>query len=1306
MRQRTTVKNQVVSFILALAMVTSNISPYATTAYAYDEDVEHYDEPSSEKNEDANTSSQASDVQASSQGQNTGTAENNSADVQQAAPQTQTAESSQDSKDVAELPGNEFDLQQSSLVVYDDEADPSIQYVEYGGKKYRNTKFTSYVLTGSTASNTAIVKSSKQLDIVLHDLAMDTGTAMTFCGGGSFNVTISGDVILNGNTAGMYFADGSPVNIFFNDNSTLYAAGNIGSTNESSPVSINGGFIKASEIFTGDNIAINGGNVLASVTRAVAGDGSAVYPVYLEGVPGGHSYIPAIKWNGIDYTYNWFYVPQNERTCIYLPEGDVEITVGDLVYKGSNTADGTSLQPYNESDMGEKEESPENQAAEEELARSPEVDDTAPETDAEEKKTEESPEEAESFEEDENIPMEESSLEETPKEEADSATDNTDNNEEIQPAEDDNIEAAPAENIEETQAEEEENTEIQYLFMQDENMDVTVVKEDGGSFRESDVLNISSGAVEDGSDAYTAVLGILNEEARPDNHEYEIGSIIALSAGIASEDAKADEGNVFVYSIKARDMFEDIKNGYEARIFRYENGVPSYVNNERIALTATENEITMTSTENGADYIIVSALRRNIQEKESVRPEDSSDDEENHAEGTSNTEQVETEAETEAEAKPALDETEAETEAETEILSEETETETETAKYGNGKIEVSADSLTASAESASFVGDMKIALTAMNEGGNKASSMSSNIKVDFPEGTIIPSLAVKDNKVVSDEGDVYFETDPGAEETVEIKTVNTKDNSVTLSVESTANNEEYRQEDGENDSASSIVLHGDAVKVELKDPEYIVEKDKIEDLDPAEKDIKDHDIDSDGNYVFENFEDMPKVDEYTIKTDVDMKDDASIGISASSVITIDGIEEIEIDEMEAIVPVLTICAASEGSSLYMSTSIGTDIGTINLAGKQLIGISGNWSGVYYWKNSSGAIGQYIANTSTAYATFTLADAATYMGQSYNVEFGLAKATSNDPAVFTAQYSGEMSGVFVPETANSWSIIKCLPKEDLYPSPTDCANGTNKSFTTKDANGQALWYINVIGAPPTARWHFYFTDMDKDETWGINGGHGPEVYTTAESITVGSVIPGYLTVTGTEDSSGAPAIADPGRCQAHIVATGNVIYGYYGTVKHNYGGSILSDNRTLYYGWTNNANQIASTYGVTLPVPNSLGVAATPISTGGQFTVSGEVVSVPGLTTSGWYTGPNKEGVVSSPYPPNDLVRSDMAIYADAEIDYGSVTPRKSVDMKGWSLSELPASNRKFDFKVNQTADHSWIRDFHSVHIRYKECERL
>ena len=695
---------------------------------------------------------------------------------------------------------------------------------------------------------------------------------------------------------------------------------------------------------------------------------------------------------------------------------------------------------------------------------------------------------------------------------------------------------------------------------------------------------------------------------------------------------------------------------------------------------------------------------------------------ETEAETAAETEEAETEAETAAETEAETEaetaaETEAETEAETTAETEaetaaETETEAETEKgifeYSDGEIEVSTDSVTASAEEETYIGDMNISLNAVKEGTESAAVTTTNLIISFPEGTILPSLSIEDNKVVSEDGTTCLEAAETSDKKVEIYDVDTKDNDITLSLSTYKNEEaeenfEAQKEEspaGETVSVASIILHTDSIKVSVKDPEYKVEKEEIDSYisdvnetlpdgsapeDPSKSEMEDlygisnYDIDQEGNYVFSKEEDIPGKTDYEKTVEVDMDEDASVNILASSTLMSDNNENLVVNHLMARVPVNLLGASAPGTSEYMVTSIGTDVGTIILDWyTPVIGYSG-WTGPYYRKTSDGIVTAMLVNRTTDPATISFRGAANYKGQNYDIILTMAKASASVPAFGTGLWIDQMGLPVIPAPATKeMAGIKAAVNDTFY----NNASLSKAEFTTANSDGEYVWSIQVLGAPADARWHMFFVDMDKDETWGISTENYPALFTTRQNLLVGSASAAgrtYSTLTGTISSD---ATTDNEQNVGHIIASGNTIYGYFGTKKHSYGGNILSQYNNLYFNWTNNAAQIAQTHGISLPSPNTIGTQF-PISTGGQFTVPGSVATVSGITTSGWYTDAGGTNVLQTPYPPGGVVSGDVTVYADAEIDYGSVTPQKTVDMKGWNIAELPAANRTFGFTVTQ-----------------------
>ena len=175
---------------------------------------------------------QEQQVQESNQEENSDVQEQVQEEIQEQIPTT--------SDQVEDLQGNTFDLQKSSLYIY--EAD-GLRYVEYGGLTY-TTEESSFVLTGSTAENQASVTTDGNIEITLRDLAMDADEALTFSGNGTFDIIVDGTVVLNNENADIFLSGGLTANFLFEDKSALYAAGNIGATEDPASITINGGFYR------------------------------------------------------------------------------------------------------------------------------------------------------------------------------------------------------------------------------------------------------------------------------------------------------------------------------------------------------------------------------------------------------------------------------------------------------------------------------------------------------------------------------------------------------------------------------------------------------------------------------------------------------------------------------------------------------------------------------------------------------------------------------------------------------------------------------------------------------------------------------------------------------------------------------------------------------------------------------------------------------------------------------------------------------------------------------------------------------
>ena len=357
-------RKRVLSFILANLLILSNISPNLQYAYAAAEEdmseVEVFGEGTEGYGgvEDFNTgtSKQEESTQPTNEVQGGSEPVNVSQKVEdiQGNNQNSDAASSQDqtAQNTATLSSTSFDLSKGSVSIWDDTNNPGKALIEYNGEQYPNVNSTYFEFVGSSNANKISIMTDREYTILLKDLNLSTDIPITLYGNGKINLYIDKTVNLSTKSTALFTSGKVTVDVNFYENSYLKTNGNIGATDDGTQIIINNGYISGSKLFTGKNVIVKGGSFDVPISNAVnvikGKDGAEdktlnLYPVTLEGLKKETTYNPTITLDGDAYSYGFFNSNKNGKATLYLPKGNLVVTVGDIVYEGTSTEDGVTL---------------------------------------------------------------------------------------------------------------------------------------------------------------------------------------------------------------------------------------------------------------------------------------------------------------------------------------------------------------------------------------------------------------------------------------------------------------------------------------------------------------------------------------------------------------------------------------------------------------------------------------------------------------------------------------------------------------------------------------------------------------------------------------------------------------------------------------------------------------------------------------------------------------------------------------------------------------------------------------------------
>ena len=642
-----------------------------------------------------------------------------------------------------------------------------------------------------------------------------------------------------------------------------------------------------------------------------------------------------------------------------------------------------------------------------------------------------------------------------------------------------------------------------------------------------------------------------------------------------------------------------------------------------------------------------------------------------------------------------IDETESEViveETESEII-EETESETEGNDFDYiGKLNVEQESFAINSKTGTYQGDLELSYDLKSTGDVVADSAKGGLSVQFPQGTILSdSLSIDESGSLIKDSDnntiIEAQADPATgKNTIKFTDASVNDSTLDISFEKS----------DVNILGDKIVLHGNNIAVEMKDPKYILSMEDSDKEFENEEDLKD--------FVEENFaeEDKESADILEVK-EVDVETN-KLGITSNMVLLDENNEDLELPEMESVEDLnilkstITSVAwsafnfnlsnphqydndAGARSSLEQIAQrvnfSATDMGSIKLSPSAVTAVSGGTTVFWRNRNDDYTCGKLIRPDTPRTCTVTYANAAKIVNNGV-VETHDVKVTyrlgDDDHIAYLIGVPPSLLGITqsdVMTNANIQMIYSNSPSDpDLdgrawYTSYNNMVHRTNPQRYAYSDETSAFFKesvdftIEVVGARSTDIWMLYLTDIDKKEFWSFNALQGMKGSTNVVFEHEG----GFTTIMGTvsDDPTAPPEEQLPSIDQrAWVYFKGSSVNGAYGAATNGrFGSSFNSTITNIRYHLTSNSD---------IPTQNYIlkTMQSVPMGSASKHTIIQSMApALNGYTLRKWTTNPNQYDASQSlssaaGTTTGMLYAANYDLYAELKLNTGSLTLTKSV----------------------------------------------
>lgn len=246
-----------------------------------------------------------------------------------------------------------FDISKSSLIVTMDTEHNGLLCVSYNDKQYSGICARQFTLTGTSSANKVsfTVDESIELSIIIDNL-MITGNRcpVELNGSGTYQILLKGENSLQSIEPDAYALkiNGQSKVVLSSENGSLYTNSAIGST-ASADIHILSGLIVAESIHTDGDLIIAGGNVIANVVGAKNQEGRSIYPISISGLNAKAILNANVAIDGEPYAILTGIASEDGKYILYLPYGNITVTLNGVIYTGENTEEYSQLLPLEDS---------------------------------------------------------------------------------------------------------------------------------------------------------------------------------------------------------------------------------------------------------------------------------------------------------------------------------------------------------------------------------------------------------------------------------------------------------------------------------------------------------------------------------------------------------------------------------------------------------------------------------------------------------------------------------------------------------------------------------------------------------------------------------------------------------------------------------------------------------------------------------------------------------------------------------------------------------------------------------------------
>ena len=483
--------------------------------------------------------------------------------------------------------------------------------------------------------------------------------------------------------------------------------------------------------------------------------------------------------------------------------------------------------------------------------------------------------------------------------------------------------------------------------------------------------------------------------------------------------------------------------------------------------------------------------------------------------------------------------------------------------------------LTTDSDEKTLLGDATFSYETKNVGTTNAERTNYVVEIEVPDGIEVPSPKVVGTTLENENLGVPFAelTASRSEDGDGVEILGTKRTEKGIEIEASISNE---NEETDESSAILVRLLGAGFEIEVDDSKILVsDNERNEDVDERLGE------DWTGKELSEEeTSELPDGYEYERVLTPKVESGSALNVSVTATPR-KGEMTVSLDEVEESAEIRSLKAVAPGTSVWGGSSIGLDVGVINLFDVPEASIV-QGSGFKLAYTNSLAANKYlyaknVFNESAPDGAYSYyyPNGAMYAGDYYNVTvyYGLANSSSNERNIYgTLAYTD-----VVADSVKKKGTVYNYGSFDIY---------SNAAMTNKVSDDDLKCAIRVRitfsrasdgAAPPAgAKWAFWGDDLDDEkEGWLFKSGQLLSAYTDDKAVVLGTIninvgTDAYSGWYGKVDASGAATT----ERDIYAVLQGNQLDLIYYSEQFR-GSTVRSNYRTVSYSLRNDSANVGS-----------------------------------------------------------------------------------------------------------------------------------